>query len=79
MPVSGFKAPSSSELCLLALGVALQCGCQSINGCYCNTALGSSATSYMSSCISKGCSKVNDWSVDMTSMLNLYDSYWTLG
>ncbi|WDK10646.1 hypothetical protein CGRA01v4_01925 [Colletotrichum graminicola] len=57
------------------LGVALQCGCQSINGCYCNTALGSSATSYISSCVSKGCSKVNDWSVDLTSMLNLYDSY----
>ncbi|KAK1965615.1 hypothetical protein LY78DRAFT_91867 [Colletotrichum sublineola] len=57
------------------LGVALQCGCQSINGCYCNTALGSSATSYISSCISKGCSKVDNWSVDLTSMLNLYDSY----
>ncbi|OHX00334.1 hypothetical protein CSPAE12_00946 [Colletotrichum incanum] len=57
------------------LGVALQCGCQSINGCYCNTALGSSATSYISSCISKGCSKVDNWSVDLKSMLSLYDSY----
>ncbi|WQF82529.1 hypothetical protein CDEST_07543 [Colletotrichum destructivum] len=57
------------------LGVALQCGCQSINGCYCNTALASSATSYISSCVSKGCSKVDNWSVDLTSMLNLYDSY----
>ncbi|OLN93296.1 hypothetical protein CCHL11_08357 [Colletotrichum chlorophyti] len=57
------------------LGVALQCGCQSINGCFCNTALGSSATSYLSSCISRGCSKVENWSVDLTSMLNLYDSY----
>ncbi|KAK2731094.1 hypothetical protein CKAH01_09165 [Colletotrichum kahawae] len=57
------------------LGVALQCGCQSINGCYCNTALASSATSYISSCVSKGCSKVENWSVDLTSMLDLYDSY----
>ncbi|KAL0940263.1 uncharacterized protein CTRU02_203026 [Colletotrichum truncatum] len=57
------------------LGVALQCGCASINGCYCNTALASSATSYISSCVSKGCSRVDNWSVDMSSMLNLYDSY----
>ncbi|KAK2001370.1 hypothetical protein LX36DRAFT_570408 [Colletotrichum falcatum] len=57
------------------LGMALECGCQSINGCYCNTALGGSATSYISSCVSKGCSKVDNWSVDLTSMLNLYDSY----
>ncbi|KAK2043358.1 hypothetical protein LZ31DRAFT_566602 [Colletotrichum somersetense] len=59
--------------CLVHNGI-WQCG--SINGCYCNTALGSSATSYISSCISKGCSKVDDWSVDLTSMLNLYDSYY---
>lgn len=57
------------------LGVALQCGCQSINGCYCNTGLGSSATSYISSCVSRGCSKVENWSVDLTSMLDLYGSY----
>ncbi|KAK2056128.1 hypothetical protein LY76DRAFT_164913 [Colletotrichum caudatum] len=57
------------------LGVALQSRCQSINGCCCNTALGSSATSYISSCISKGCSKVDNWSVDLTSILNLYNSY----
>ncbi|KAF6810870.1 hypothetical protein CSOJ01_06085 [Colletotrichum sojae] len=57
------------------LGVALQCGCQSINGCYCNTGLASSASAYISSCVSRGCSKVENWSVDLTSMLNLYDSY----
>ncbi|KAK1973498.1 hypothetical protein LZ30DRAFT_743365 [Colletotrichum cereale] len=41
------------------LGLALQCSCRSINGCYCNIAVGSSANSYVS-CIGKGRSKVDN-------------------
>lgn len=38
--------------------------------------LSSSATSYLSSCISAGCANgVNDWTTDLSSMLGLYDSY----
>lgn len=58
------------------LGQALACGCASANGCYCNTAYASSATSFLSSCVSAGCVKsVADWTVDLGSMLGLYDNY----
>ncbi|KAL3299284.1 hypothetical protein RB213_000357 [Colletotrichum asianum] len=53
------------------LGVALQCDCQSIRLLLQHC----SATSYISSCVSRGCSKVENWSVDLTSMLDLYNSY----
>ncbi|KAF9874422.1 hypothetical protein CkaCkLH20_07985 [Colletotrichum karsti] len=57
------------------LGIAMQCGCEPMNGCYCNTGLWSYATSYISSCVSSGCSQSDNWSADLTSMVNFYDSY----
>lgn len=57
------------------LGVELECGCASINGCYCNTELASSASSYISACVSSRCSAVDDLTRDLSNMIGLYDSY----
>ncbi|ORY58136.1 uncharacterized protein BCR38DRAFT_448178 [Pseudomassariella vexata] len=59
-----------------ALGQELGCGCNSANGCFCNAGYGSSATSYLSECISDGCAKsVDNWTLDLSSMLGVYDAY----
>ena len=59
------------------LGVELACGrCGPINNCYCSTKFGSSATSYISSCVSQNCARsVDSWPEEVTSMLELYDGY----
>ncbi|KAK4221184.1 hypothetical protein QBC38DRAFT_141800 [Podospora fimiseda] len=58
------------------IGVFLGCGrCGQINGCYCSSALGSSATSYISSCVSSKCIGVDSWEDEVTSMLNMYNGY----
>lgn len=64
-----------------ALGGAL--GCQApfcsnqfaaTNNCYCRTDLQSVATSYLSSCVNKGCT-VGDSSIDISSAISIYGSY----
>jgi hypothetical protein len=58
------------------LAINLGCGCYSSNVCFCSTAYKTSATSYMSACISANCARsVNDWTNDVNSMLGIYDSY----
>ncbi|KAK0740009.1 hypothetical protein B0T18DRAFT_312061, partial [Schizothecium vesticola] len=59
------------------LGVELACGrCGPINNCYCGTKIASSATSYISSCVSQNCARsVDSWPEEVTSMLELYDGY----
>ncbi|KAM0285801.1 hypothetical protein ACHAQH_001263 [Verticillium albo-atrum] len=58
------------------LGVALECGCASVNGCYCNTGLASSATSYLSQCVSSRCAdSVENWTDEVAGMLGVYDGY----
>ena len=58
------------------LGVFLGCGrCGQINACYCSAGLGSSATSYVSSCVSSACKGVDTWEDEVTSMLLLYNTY----
>lgn len=58
------------------LGVFLACPCGPSNACYCSKPLGSSATSYIQSCVSAGCGKsVADWPAEVSNMLNLYDGY----
>jgi hypothetical protein len=58
------------------LGEALQCGCASVNGCFCSTGYASSATAYLSSCVSSQCAEDNaGWTSDLQSMLGLYDDY----
>lgn len=58
------------------LGIELGCGCASINGCYCNTAMAKSASEFLSTCISSGCAG-NDagWTTDRDSMIALYNAY----
>jgi len=57
------------------LGLELECGCASINGCYCNTELASSASQYISDCVSSRCSAVDDLTRDLSNMMGLYDDY----
>lgn len=58
------------------VGVFLGCGrCGQINACYCSAGLGSSATSYVSSCVSSACKGVDTWEDEVTSMLLLYNGY----
>ncbi|CRK12984.1 hypothetical protein BN1708_010686, partial [Verticillium longisporum] len=58
------------------LGVALECGCASINGCYCNTGLASSATAYLSRCVSSRCAEsVENWTQEVAGMLGIYEGY----
>jgi len=59
------------------VGVFLGCGkCYPVNTCYCAPSLGSSATSYISSCVSLGCGEsVQNWLGEMTSMLSIYNGY----
>jgi hypothetical protein len=59
------------------LAAELACGrCSPINACYCSEALGSSATSYVSACVSRNCAKsIDSWPDEVTSMLAIYDGY----
>ncbi|KAG7128482.1 hypothetical protein HYQ45_011904 [Verticillium longisporum] len=58
------------------LGVALECGCASINGCYCNTELASSATAYLSRCVSSRCAdSVENWTQEVAGMLGVYEGH----
>ena len=59
------------------LGVELGCGrCVPNNNCYCSAKLASSATSYMSDCVSNACGwSVENWAEEATSMLGIYDGY----
>ncbi|KXJ97319.1 hypothetical protein Micbo1qcDRAFT_200027 [Microdochium bolleyi] len=59
------------------LGWGLGCGCASTNGCFCATGLASSATNYLSACISSRCKGVagDGWTKELDSMLGLYDGY----
>lgn len=58
------------------LAKELGCGCSPINACYCNADFASSATSYVSSCVSNACgSSVDDWREEAAAMLTFYNGY----
>lgn len=57
------------------LGKDLGCECNPINACWCSAGIQSAATSYISSCVSAGCSKYGNVEGDVTSMLDLYGGY----
>ncbi|KAK0730218.1 hypothetical protein B0H67DRAFT_470066, partial [Lasiosphaeris hirsuta] len=59
------------------LAAELGCGrCAPINACYCSEPLGSSATSYVSACVSRNCAKsIDSWPDEVTNMLAIYDGY----
>lgn len=54
------------------LAQELQCGCDALNNCYCGKDNAASASSYISSCVSSGCSKFPD---EQQSAIALYNSY----
>ena len=54
------------------LAQELQCGCDAINNCYCGKDNAASASSYISSCVSSGCSKFPG---EQQSAIALYNSY----
>ncbi|KAK5658398.1 hypothetical protein OQA88_2375 [Cercophora sp. LCS_1] len=59
------------------VGVFLGCGkCGPINACYCAPSLGSSATAFISSCVSLGCGEsIANRLDEVTSMLSIYNGY----
>jgi hypothetical protein len=57
------------------LGKAIGCNCNPLNACFCSAGLQSSATSYLSSCISVGCKALGNVDGDVKSMLDLYSGY----
>lgn len=57
------------------LGSDLGCGCSPLNACWCSSGLQSSATSYISSCVSAACTKMGNIDGDIKSMLDLYGGY----
>ncbi|KAH6679928.1 hypothetical protein F5X68DRAFT_277684 [Plectosphaerella plurivora] len=57
------------------LAYDLDCGCSPLNGCVCNPKLASSASAYISSCVSAGCGRVDNVNEDVTAMLGIFDSY----
>jgi hypothetical protein len=59
------------------LAYDLDCGCSPLNGCICNPKLASSASAYISSCVSAGCGRVDNVNEDVTAMLGIFDSYCT--
>ena len=54
------------------LAQELQCGCDALNNCYCGKDNAASASSYISSCVSAGCSKFPE---EQKSAIALYNSY----
>lgn len=57
------------------LATALSCGAGAVNGCYCKADYASSASSYVSSCVSSRCSAIGDVTKELNTMMNLYDGY----
>ncbi|KAJ4993986.1 hypothetical protein SVAN01_00463 [Stagonosporopsis vannaccii] len=57
------------------LGKDLGCGCAPNNACFCSAGLASSASSYISSCVSATCSSIGNVEGDVASMLSMYDGY----
>ncbi|KAM7208331.1 hypothetical protein V8F20_001309 [Naviculisporaceae sp. PSN 640] len=57
------------------LGRELGCGCSPSNNCYCSSKFASSATSYVSACVSTWCDGIQDWADEVTSMLQIYGDY----
>lgn len=57
------------------LAVALSCGADAVNGCYCKVDYASSASSCVSSCVSSRCSAIGDVTKDLETMMDLYDNY----
>jgi hypothetical protein len=55
------------------LGKDLGCGCSPNNACWCSVGL--PAASYISSCVSAGCSKFGNVDGDIKSMQDLYGGY----
>jgi hypothetical protein len=54
---------------------ALSCGDSAINGCYCQADFASSASSYVSSCIRKGCANLEGVTEEVQTMMALYNGY----
>lgn len=57
------------------LAIALSCGAGAMNGCYCKADFASSASSYISACVSDGCSAIGDVTGEVKTMMDLYDGY----
>lgn len=71
-----WEGACSNDLVGNALGCANNCISWASNDCYCRTDYQSIATSYIYTCVSKGCTR-GDSSLDITSATNLYNSYCT--
>jgi hypothetical protein len=57
------------------LAIELSCGVAAVNGCYCKADFASSASSYISSCVSKGCSNLESVNEEIKTIMALYDGY----
>ena len=58
------------------LALELGCGCSPNNACFCRAGFASSATSYVSSCVSNACAEsVQNWQAEAPSMLSFYNGY----
>lgn len=57
------------------LAIALSCGAGALNGCYCKADYASSASSYISQCVSDECSAIGDVTKELKTMMDLYDGY----
>lgn len=58
------------------LGNELSCGTYgAVNGCYCETDYASSATSYVSDCVTARCSDLQDVTGEVKTILDLYNGY----
>ncbi|KAL2068089.1 hypothetical protein VTL71DRAFT_16187 [Oculimacula yallundae] len=55
------------------LSVELACGCNPMNSCYCDANFAAKASSYISSCVNKGCGA--DFPGEVTGAMNLYNGY----
>lgn len=57
------------------LAIALSCGATARNGCYCKADYASSASAYISSCVSGECAAIGDVTKDLKTMMDLYNGY----
>jgi hypothetical protein len=55
--------------------LAVKLNCPAIDSCVCRSDLQSVAQSYLSTCVSSGCSALGGYTVDLSSALALYSSY----
>ncbi|RLM00031.1 hypothetical protein CFD26_107873 [Aspergillus turcosus] len=69
-----YQGACSDDLVGSVLGCAQNCISWASNDCYCRTDYQSIATSYLYTCVSKGCTR-GDSSIDISSATSLYDSY----